>query len=178
VRFFSTLLNPKLDNLDPGMAAEIPQQPTTHALGTEPTVEHVVTAIKSMGNSKTVGPDEFPVESLNVGRHHDPTVLRESLQVTIWVWRKAGMTVLHKTKDRTECEIYRGISLLAQPGKVLLKIVAKGLGDYYQAKGLLQEEQCEFCPHRSTLGIMFAIRKLQQLGRKASVALCLCCIDV
>ena len=44
-------------------------------------------------------------------------------------------------KDRTECGNYRGISLVAHAGKVLLKIVAKRLGDYYEAKGVLPEEQ-------------------------------------
>ena len=32
--------------------------------------------------------------------------------------------VFHKKKDRTECGNYRGISLVAHAGKVLLKIIA------------------------------------------------------
>ena len=40
-RLFSTLLNAKSDNLNPDMAAEVPQQPTAHGLGDEPTVEEV-----------------------------------------------------------------------------------------------------------------------------------------
>ena len=63
-------------------------------------------------------------------------------------------------------------------GKVLLKIVAKRLGDYCEAKGLLLEEQCGFRPRRSTLDMLFAGRRLQELGRKARVPLCLCFIDL
>ena len=82
-------------------------------------------------------------------------------------WRDAVIKVLHKKKDRTECGNYRGISLVAQAGKVLLKIVATRLSAYCEARNLLPEEQCGFRPHRSTTDMMFAIRRLQELGRKA-----------
>ena len=142
------------------MAAEVPQQPTVHALGDEPTVEEVTAALRSMGNSKAVGPDELPVKHFKLGLHHDPTVLREFHQVTIRVWRgvkvpqrlrDAVIKVLHKTKDLTECGNYRDISLVAHVGKVILKIVANRLGDYCDAKGLLPEAQYGFRPRRSTL---------------------------
>ena len=89
----------------------------------------------------------------------------------------AVIEVLHKKKDRTKCGNYRGISLVAHAGKVPLEIVAKRLGDYCEAEGLLLEEQCGFRPRRSTLDMMFAVRKLQELERKARVPLCLCFID-
>ena len=98
-----------------------------------------------------MGPDELPAELLKLGLHHDSTVLREFHQVITRVWREekvpqrwrnAVIKVLHKKKDRTECGNYRGISPVAHAGKVLLKIVAKRLGAYSEAKGLLPEEQC------------------------------------
>ena len=55
-----------------------------------------------------------------------------------------------QNKNRAECGNYRGILLVAHAGNVLLNIVAKRLGAYYEAKGLLLEEQCGFHPHRST----------------------------
>ena len=67
---------------------------------------------------------------------------------------------------------------MAQAGKALLKIVTKILGDYCEAKGLLPEEQFGFSPCCSTLDMMFAVRRLQELGRKARVPLCLCFIDL
>ena len=88
------------------------------------------------------------------------------------------MKVLHKKKARTECGNYRGISLVAHAGKVLLKIVATRLSAYCEARNLLPEEQCEFCPHRLTTDIIFAVRRLQELGRKARVPLFLCFIDL
>ena len=65
--------------------------------------------------------------------------------------------VLHEKKDRTECGSYRGISLVAYTGKVLLKIVATRLSAYCETRNLLPEEQCGFRPHRSTTDMMFAV---------------------
>ena len=86
--------------------------------------------------------------------------------------------VLHK-KDRTECGNYREIPPVAHAGKFLLKIVATRLSAYPEARNLLPEEQCGFRPHRSTTDIMFAVRRLQELERKARVPLLfLCFIDL
>ena len=86
--------------------------------------------------------------------------------------------VLNKKKDRTECGNYRGISLVAHTGKVLLKIVAARLSAYCEARNLLLEEQCGFRPHRPTTDMMFAVRRLQDFGRKARAPLFLCFIDL
>ena len=140
-----------------------------------------------MADAKAVGPDELPVELLKLGINHDPTVLWKFHRVIkrVWhqrevpqQWRDAVIKVLHKKKDRTECGNYRGISLLAHPGEVLLKIVATRLSAYCEAKNLLPEEQCGFRPHCSTMDMMFAVQSLQELGRKARVPLFLCFIDL
>ena len=44
-------------------------------------------------------------------------------------WKDAIKMVLHETKDRAECDNYRGISLVAHAGKILLKIVACSLSE-------------------------------------------------
>ena len=46
--------------------------------------------------------------------------------------------VIHK-KDRTECGNYRGISLVAHAGKILLKINARRLSEYCERVGILPE---------------------------------------
>ena len=85
--------------------------------------------------------------------------------------------VLHKKKDRTECGNYRGISLMAHAGKVLLKVIAGRLSDYCQREGILPEEQCGFRPHRSTVDIMFVVRRLQELAKKKGIPLFMCFVD-
>ena len=86
--------------------------------------------------------------------------------------------VLHKKKDRTECANYRGISLVAHAGKVLLKIIARRLSEYCERVGILPEEQSGFRPNRSTTDMMFVIRRLQQLARKKRIPMYICFIDL
>ena len=50
----------------------------------------------------------------------------------------------HKKKDRTECGIYSGISLVAHAGTVLLKVIAGRLSDYCEREIILPEKQCGF----------------------------------
>ena len=187
VRFFRSLLNSKSDTLDVDIPKRLPQHPVASALGIELTEEKIATARKAMANAKAVGPDGFPAELLKLGLQQDRTILRELHWLTILIWRRgkvpqqwkdAVITVLHKKGDKTECGNYRGISLVSHAGKVLLKVVARRLRAYCEAKGLLPEEQCGFRPDRSTTGMIFVVRRLQEVGRKAGVSLHLCCIDL
>ena len=86
--------------------------------------------------------------------------------------------VLHKKKDRTECGNYRGISLVAHAGKILLKIVDRCLSEYCERVGILPEEQSGFRPNRSTTDMMLVIRRLQELARKKRIPLYVCFIDL
>ena len=81
-------------------------------------------------------------------------------------WKAATKLVLHKKKDRAECGNYRGISLMAHAGKVLLKVIANRLRNYCEREGILPEEQCGFRPQRSTIEMIFVVRRLHQLARK------------
>ena len=86
--------------------------------------------------------------------------------------------VLHKTKDWTECGIYRGISLEAHAGNILLKIIARRLREYCESVGILPEEQSGFRPNHSTTDMMFVIGRLQDLARKKRILLYVCFIDL
>ena len=59
-------------------------------------------------------------------------------------WKDEVIIILHKKGDKTECGDYRGILLVSDAGKVLLKVYARRLSAYCEAKGLLPEEQCGF----------------------------------
>ena len=67
---------------------------------------------------------------------------------------------------------------MSHAGKVLLKVVARRLSAYCEAKGLLPEEQCGFRPDRSTTDMMCVVRRLQEVGPKAEVSLHMCFIDL
>ena len=73
---------------------------------------------------------------------------------------------------------YRGISLVAFAGKILLKIIARRLRKYCERVGILPEKQSAFRPNRSTTDMMFVIRRLQELTRKKRILLYVCFIDI
>ena len=93
-------------------------------------------------------------------------------------WKYAIIIVLHKKKDRTECGNYRGISLVAHAGKILLKVIARRLSEYCERVGILPEEQSGFRPNHSTTDMMFVIRRLQELARKKRIPLYVCFIEL
>ena len=181
LQFIRLLLNAKSDMLP----MRLPQHPVTSALGIEPTEEEVTTAVKAMANAKAMGPDGHPVELLKLGLQQDRIILLELHGLTTLIWRKgkvpqqwkdAVITVLHEKGDNTECGNYRGTSLVSHAGKVLLKVIARRLSAYCEAKGLLPEEQSRFRPDRSTTDMMFVVRRLQEIVRKTRVSLFIMCL--
>ena len=145
--------------------------------------------MKAMANAKAVEPDGLPADLLKLGLQQDRNILLELHRLTTLIsrhgkvpqqqqWKDSVIIVLHKKGDKTECGNYRGISLVSPAGKVLLKVVATRLSAYCEAKGLLPEEQCGFRPDRSTTDMMFVVRRLQEVGRKAGVYLHMCFIDL
>ena len=92
-------------------------------------------------------------------------------------WNNETM-VLHTRKYRTESGNYRDISHAAHAGNVLLKVIAGGRIDYCERENISPEEQCRFRPQRSTVDIMFVVRRLQELARKKDTPLYLCFIDL
>ena len=88
MRFFRSLLNAKLDMLDPDIPKRLPQQPVASAFGIEPTEEEVVTSMKAITNAKAVGPYGLPAELLKLGRKQDRTILLELHRITTLIWRE------------------------------------------------------------------------------------------
>ena len=93
-------------------------------------------------------------------------------------WKDATIKVLYKKKDHSDCNNYRGISLVAHSGKVLLTMVASRLSNYCEAKGILPEEHCRFRPARSAIDMLFVVRRLQELGRARKIPPYMCFIDL
>ena len=172
VRWFHTLLNAKSPRLGSNIAEGLDQLPETMPLGVQPTMQELTDAIRSLANGKAVGPDGVSVELFKITLNGDSALRRRLLDIVVRIWgggevpqqwKDAIIIVLHKKKDRTECANYRGISLVAHAGKILLKIIARRLSEYCERVGILPEEQSGFRPNRSTTDMMFVIRQLQEL---------------
>ena len=138
-------------------------------------------------NGKAVGPDGVFVGLFKITLNGDPALRLRLLDIVVRIWRGgevpqqwkyAIIMVLHKKMDRTECGNARGISLMVHAIKILLKIIDCRISEYCERVGILPEEQSGFRPNRSTTGMMFAIRRLQELARKKRIPLYVCFIDL
>lgn len=188
-RFFSTLLNTKSPTLKPGIIERVPQRPTTpdtQRLGDVPEIEEVARATKGLKNWKAPGHDSVPAELLKID-DDEPFVLRHlhTILVQVWnggdiprEWKDATIKVLYKKGDRSNCNNYRGISLLSHVGKVPIKIITNRLSAFCEANNILPEEQCGFRPGRSTVDMLFVVRRLQELGRRKKIPLYMCFVDL
>ena len=190
-RFFGTLLNTKSPKLNPTIIEEAQQRPaaptTRHSvpLGSAPTLEETRREIRGMHNWKAPSPDSLVAELLKIDEPAEPIVLERfhAILVEVWTggevpqqWKDATIKVLYKKSDRSNCNNYRGISLLSHAGKVLLKIVANRLSYYCEAHGILPDEQ--FQPERSTVDMLFVVRRLQELARRRRIPLYMCFVDL
>ena len=92
--------------------------------------------------------------------------------------KDATIIVLFTKKHRTECGNYRGVSLVSNAGKVLLKLIDNRLSNYCERGDILPEEQCGFRPQRLMIDTILAVRRLHQLARKKSTPLRLCVVDL
>ena len=121
-------------------------------------------------SGKASGADSLPVELLKLDDPtREPVVLRHfhAILVRVWrgeevpqEWKDATIKVLYKKSDRSDCNNFRGISLVDHAGKVLLMIVANRLTDFCEAQQILPGEQCGFRPARSTIDMLFVVRRL------------------
>ena len=186
VRWFHTLLNAKSPKIDPNIAKGLDQWPENMPLGVQLPMQELASAIPSLANGKTVGPEGVSVEFFKITLNGDPALRRRPLEIIVCIrsggemsqqWKHA-IIMVHKKKDRTECGHYRGIFLVAHAGKILLKIIARRLSECCQRVGILLEEQSGFRPNRFTTDIMFVIRRLQKLAQTKRILLYVCFIDL
>ena len=150
-RYFTSLLNTTSAALNRAIVESLSQKPTALSLGDPPVVSEIKKALRSMVNGKAMGPDELPAELLKLGlsdSSHEILLAFHDIIVAVWMtgevpqeWKDATIKDLHKKKDRAAYSNYRGLSLVAHAGKVLLKIVANRLGDFCEEAGILLEEQ-------------------------------------
>ena len=75
--------------------------------------------------------------------------------------RDAKIVTLYKNKgERSDCNNYRGISLLSIVGKVFARVILSHLQKL--AERVYPESQCGFRAERSTVNMIFSLRQLQK----------------
>ena len=149
-----------------------------------PSIEELENAIKSLKNGKAPGKDGIPSEIIKAGK--DSTLMQHFHELLLKCWdegavpqdmRDANIITLYKNKgDRSDCNNYRGISLLSIVGKAYARVVLKKLQAL--AERIYPEAQCGFRSRRSTIDMIFSVRQLQEKCREQQLPLYLAFIDL
>ncbi|CAH1277284.1 CYP3A43, partial [Branchiostoma lanceolatum] len=157
--------------------------PVIAELDAEPTLEELSKAIDSMQSGKAPGEDNIPAEVIKCGK---PVLLKPLHELLCLCWkegqvprsmRNSKIITLYKNKgDRTDCNSYRGISLLSIVGKVFAKVALRRL--QVLADRVYPESQCGFRAQRSTTDMIFSVRQLQEKCREQQRPLYIAFIDL
>ena len=90
--------------------------------------------------------------------------------------RDAKIITLFKNKgERSDCNNYRGISLLSVIGKVFAKVILIRL---QKLEHVYPESQCGFRAGRSTIDMVFSLRQLQEKCKEQRMTLYIAFIDL
>ena len=173
---FSSVLNQQ-SSIDQATFDNLPQMQTQNSLAAAPRVDEILSVIKTLSAGKAPGSDGIPAEILKAGGG----VLAQHLSNLfnlIWTQeviprelRDATIVRIYKRKgSRSQCDNYRGISLLSVPGKVLARILINRFTEHI-AEHFLPESQCGFRKYRGTVDMIFSARQLQEKCREQNVGL-------
>lgn len=180
---FHSLLN-KINPSDPSVLEALPELLPVPSLDEPPKFTEVLSAVRSLKNNKSAGPDGLPAEILKKGGY----LLKRQLHhliCKIWQnetlpqeWKDSNIVTIYKRKgDKSSCDNSRGISLLSAAGKVLAKIMLFRL-TMHITEDILPETQCGFRQNRSTLDMVFAARQVQEKCREQNKDLYITFIDL
>ena len=163
--------------------AAMGQLSTLHELDEVPTISDLKKAIDQLAPGKAPGSDEIPPELVKQCQ----TVLLNpiyNLLCSCWAegevpqdMRDTKIVTLYKNKgERSDCNNYRGISLLSIVGKVYARILLVRLQKL--AERVYPESQCGFRAGRSTIDMIFSLRQLQEKCREQNMPLYLAFVDL
>ena len=164
---FDTILN----RPEPLERAEIPEAEVDIVIDTgPPSLQEVKTAIKCMKSGKAPGADGITAEMLKVDEEETPRLLTEIFN-QIWeseeipeTWKIGLIVKLPKKGDLTNCNNWRGITLLSLTSKVFSKIIQDRLNKAMDSH--IREEQAGFRPGRSCSDQIFVLRQILEQSKE------------
>ena len=134
-----------------------------------------------MKNNKSPGLDGVTAEMLKAG---GDTVVNWLLNICNHAWSsgevpqdwKDGVVVcIPKKGNLTDCDNWRGVTLLSIPGKVYCQMILNRLRDVVDSK--LREEQAGFRPKRSCAEQIFILRRIIEKCNEYQVPIAISYID-
>ena len=139
-------------------------------------------AIARLKNLKATGADGIAGEML---KHMGPAAEERLPQIVqrFWQerqlpedWYNSNVVPLLKKGDSTDCDNYRGISMLSVPSKALAIIILERCRDWVH--GQLLKQQAGFRPNRGCNDAIFSLRLLCEKAAERGIPLYLAMVDV
>ena len=158
-----------------------PKYKTLTDLDDMPTLLELRDAMRSTASGRAPGADGIPADLLKC----DASLETHLYNLLCLCWREkafpsemkdATITTLYKQKgDKGDCNNNRGISLMSVTGKICARVVLPRLQKI--AEQIYPESQCGFRKSRSTVDMIFSVRKIQEKCREQSRPLHMAFVD-
>jgi len=147
------------------------------------TMAEIESTVFSMKNNKAPGPDGIPSEFFkaffdpnrpssngndNTASYSDCAKCLFSIFTKIWNgdfpsnWNSASIVSIPKKGDLSDCNNYRGISLINVGLKILAKIVTNRISNYALSNGFVRPEQFGFRSKEECISLYISIREICQ----------------
>ena len=127
-----------------------------------PTKSEIITALKQIKNGKSAGIDNIPPEILKADIDVTADILHPLIK-QIWEkeylpsdWNKGLIVKIPKKRNLSECDNWRGITLLSIPSKILSRIIYNRI--VQEADKLIRKEQAGFRTNRSCVDQINTLR--------------------
>jgi hypothetical protein len=145
---------------------------TAEPLVPEPSLVEVEIGIGKLKSYKSPGIDQIPAELIKAGGEilcsgiHKRIRSKWNKEESPQQWKESIIIPIYKKGDKTDCNNYRGISLLSTAYKILSNIVLARL--FLYVNEVIGDHQCGFRRNRSTTDQIFYIRQIleKKLGVK------------
>jgi len=168
---FQSVLNHE-STIDSDVIESLTQRPFVSELSGTPTQTEVKLAIKQLTNGKAPGGDGIPGEIFKLG---GPVLISQLTKLFINIWITGGVpqdfkdesivSIFKNKGSRTNCDDYRGISLLSIAGKILARVILNRINKHL-VSSVYPESQCGFRAGRGTVDMVFGLRQLQEKARE------------
>ena len=143
----------------------MPVLPLRESMGSPPSSEEIWEALSCINAGRAAGKNSLILPELLKCCEADLLEYIHDLFVAVWEegkvpeeWRDALLVPVPKKGDLTQCDNWRGISLLNTMGKLFGKVLQRRLQE--MAEGVLSDSQCGFHSGRGCVDLIFSARQL------------------
>ena len=148
----------------------------------EPTWQEIRCAIQRMRNNRAPGEDTIVAELIKyrgegvMDTFHELTKLTWTTENMPQEWNTGVICPIHKKGDRSECNNYKGNTLLNNACKIFSSILNKRLK--IATEKIIGDYQCRFCRNKSKTDQLFILRQMIGKHTEHSLGLHMLFIDL